>query len=211
MPRQQFLAQAIFFCQSLFGGFEDFVHAFALESKAHVSADGVKESPPNRYTRSDRGSYAIAWPSRREGDTGGENSAHVFVPKSYAHVSLRRVDPAATPPKRIVRSDSESYTREVALRPGGLLLVNSPVSPCSLALHASAIVCIDADRIARGTGLGSQVATAMLGAFAAATELVSLVDLALSLTEAGAQQKPQSVEACMQGYFEAAGIEVEVT
>src|SRR5437867_11462946 len=44
---------------------------------------------------------------------------HVFVPRSYVHVSLKRIPPA--PPNRIARSADESYAIAGLSRPGGLV------------------------------------------------------------------------------------------
>src|SRR5437867_7663685 len=63
------------------------VHVFVLKSYAHVSLE--PPYPPNRMTRSDRESYAIAEDSRGPGATAGFMAVHVFVLKSYAQVSPR--------------------------------------------------------------------------------------------------------------------------
>src|SRR6185503_9180009 len=47
LPPKQFLAQGIFLCQSFFGGFEDFIHAFAFDTNASI---GIQH---NNITRCD--------------------------------------------------------------------------------------------------------------------------------------------------------------
>jgi len=86
-------------------------------------------------------------------------------------------------------------------RVDGIVLVNSPSSPCSRALGAARIVAVDAAAIARGVALGATIA----GAFAGATGLLSVEDLAAAMAEAGGPgRKQKSVEAARLAYREAA-------
>lgn len=87
----------------------------------------------------------------------------------------------------------------------GMVLVNSPNSPCSRALGAARIVAVDADAIARSVGLGATPATAIAGAFAGATGLLSVEDLDAAMAAAGRPGRQQeSVEAARLAYREAA-------
>jgi 2-oxoacid:acceptor oxidoreductase gamma subunit (pyruvate/2-ketoisovalerate family) len=86
-------------------------------------------------------------------------------------------------------------------RAGGMVLVNSPSSPCSRALGAARIVAVDAAAIASGVALGAAIA----GAFAGATGLLSIEDLVAAMAEAGRPGRtPESVEAARLAYREAA-------
>jgi pyruvate ferredoxin oxidoreductase gamma subunit len=87
-----------------------------------------------------------------------------------------------------------------ALRPSGVLVVNSTVAPCGFMPGAGRVVTVDASSIARRTGLGPIVATAVLGAFAGVTGLVTLDDLAAALTEWSPQRKAENIAACAEAY-----------
>src|SRR3990170_1306083 len=84
------------------------VHVFALASYDQVSSRYENsERPPNSMTRSDCESYAIECPWRAAGFVPGVTSVHVSVLKSYDQVSSR-YETSEAPPKRMIRSDSES-------------------------------------------------------------------------------------------------------
>jgi hypothetical protein len=83
---------------------------FVFTSYAHVSPRSVVLSfPPNKMTRSDFASYAIAWRYRAGGRIAGFMFVQVFVSKSYVQVSAKTVFPSAVPPNRTTRSDWASY------------------------------------------------------------------------------------------------------
>lgn len=82
----------------------------------------------------------------------------------------------------------------------GMVLVNSPSSPCSRLLGAARIVAVDAAAIAGGAALGA----AMAGAFAGATGLLSVADVVAAMAEAGRPgRKPENVGAARLAYREA--------
>jgi pyruvate ferredoxin oxidoreductase gamma subunit len=88
----------------------------------------------------------------------------------------------------------------------GLVLVNSPGLPCGRLASSATVVAIDAEAIAHRVGLGPIVATAMAGAFAGATGLVS-VDSLVAAVEAGSPtRKRENVEATLLAFREAAEI-----
>jgi 2-oxoacid:acceptor oxidoreductase gamma subunit (pyruvate/2-ketoisovalerate family) len=92
-----------------------------------------------------------------------------------------------------------------ALTPGMLhddavVVVNGPAAPCGFAPQAGRIVSVDAAAIAREAGLGPIVATAMLGAFAAATGLVRLEDLVAVVAEGSPGRAEANVAACRAGH-----------
>src|SRR3989304_8582480 len=88
-------------------------HAFLSRSYDQVSPSGTPVSPPNRITRSDSASYAMAWRHRPGGPGScGFAFVHSFVSVSYAHVSLgRSTNPPmkVKPPNRTILSDCASY------------------------------------------------------------------------------------------------------
>jgi pyruvate ferredoxin oxidoreductase gamma subunit len=86
------------------------------------------------------------------------------------------------------------------LRAGGTIVVNSPQAPCGRMPGASRVAAVDASAIAREAGLGPIVSTAVLGAFAAATGLVGLDDLAAAVEDWSPVKKPENVAACAGGY-----------
>ncbi len=86
----------------------------------------------------------------------------------------------------------------------GRILINSSTAPCGRLAGAAAYAVVDADTIAGRVGLGSIVATAMAGAFAGATGLLSLEHL-LAAVEAGSPaKKHENVEAATIAYRKAA-------
>jgi pyruvate ferredoxin oxidoreductase gamma subunit len=86
------------------------------------------------------------------------------------------------------------------LRTGGTVVVNSVQAPCGRMPGASRVVAVDASSIARHAGLGSIVSTAVLGAFAGATGLVTLDALLAAVEEWSPVKKQENVAACAQGY-----------
>ncbi len=97
-----------------------------------------------------------------------------------------------------------------ALDVEGVVLVNGSTTPCGRLARATTVVAVDGEAIARRVGLGPIVATAMAGAFAGATRLVTLEHL-LAAVEAGSPaKKPENVEAALTAYQEAAAMAVEV-
>jgi 2-oxoacid:acceptor oxidoreductase gamma subunit (pyruvate/2-ketoisovalerate family) len=94
------------------------------------------------------------------------------------------------------------------MEPGGVLVVNAP-SAVGLALGSGLrAVTVDAAAIAQRASLGPIVSTAVLGAFAGATGLVSLDDLAAAVEEGSPGRKRENIEACTAAYREAAGLQV---
>jgi 2-oxoacid:acceptor oxidoreductase gamma subunit (pyruvate/2-ketoisovalerate family) len=90
---------------------------------------------------------------------------------------------------------------------GGLVVVNSPERALA-APSGGRLVAVDAAAIARRVGLGSIVSTAMVGAFAGASGLVSLEDLSAAVRERSPARTRENLEACAHGYREAAGLEM---
>lgn len=86
------------------------------------------------------------------------------------------------------------------LKPGGIVIVNGPSMPCGYMPEASRVVAVDAAAIAGRAGLGAIVATAMLGAFAAATDLVSLEHLLAAVEEWSPARKQDNVAACVDAW-----------
>jgi 2-oxoacid:acceptor oxidoreductase gamma subunit (pyruvate/2-ketoisovalerate family) len=88
----------------------------------------------------------------------------------------------------------------------GLVLVNSRSAPCGWFAGGARTVVVDAGAIADRVGLGPIVATAMAGAFAGATALLSLEDLAAAVEAGSPAKKRENVEAAVLGYREAAAM-----
>ncbi len=97
--------------------------------------------------------------------------------------------------------------RPESLRDDALVIVNSPAAPCGFMAAGSRMVAIDAAAIAERQGLGAIVSTAVLGAFAAATGLVTLDDLLAAIEEWCPVKKAQNVSACRRGYETVAAVE----
>jgi Pyruvate/2-oxoacid:ferredoxin oxidoreductase gamma subunit len=91
--------------------------------------------------------------------------------------------------------------RPGSLRGGAVVVVNSPVAPCGWSPRASQVVAVDATRIAAEAGLGPIVSPAVLGAFAAATDLLSLDALTAAIASGRLARRPESVDACTAGYL----------
>ena len=90
------------------------------------------------------------------------------------------------------------------MQPGGTVLLNSPGAPEVTLPQGVRLVAVDAAGIAGRTGLGSIVSTALLGAFAQATGLVSLEDLLAAVEEGSPARRDENLEACSAGYHAAA-------
>jgi 2-oxoacid:acceptor oxidoreductase gamma subunit (pyruvate/2-ketoisovalerate family) len=94
------------------------------------------------------------------------------------------------------------------LREGGLALVNArELPPNALPLHLR-VVSVDAGGIARRAGLGPIVSTAMAGAFAGATGLISLPVLEEAVGEGSPARKEENAVAAREAYLLTAGAEV---
>lgn len=91
-----------------------------------------------------------------------------------------------------------------SVAPGGMLVVNAATSPPAAAEGGARVVVVDAGAIARREGLGTIASTAMLGAFAGATGLVPLDDLAAAVDEGSPLKKRENVRACTVAYEEGA-------
>jgi Pyruvate/2-oxoacid:ferredoxin oxidoreductase gamma subunit len=90
-------------------------------------------------------------------------------------------------------------------RVDGVVLVNSQTAPCSRLSGAAHVVAVDADAIVRGLGSGATLAATFAGAFAGATHLLSLNDLAAALMETGRPSgRGKRIEAARRAYRDAA-------
>lgn len=91
-----------------------------------------------------------------------------------------------------------------ALRPGGALVVNTSGGASLEPPHGINLVEVDAAVIARRAGLGPIVSTAVVGAFAGATGLIALDDLAAAVKEGSPAKKRENVQACTEAYLNSA-------
>lgn len=91
---------------------------------------------------------------------------------------------------------------------GGLVLVNARELPSNALPAHLRILPVDAAAIARRVGLGPIVSTAMLGAFAGATGLISLQVLEEAVREGSPAKKDENVAACKEAYLLTASVEV---
>lgn len=89
-----------------------------------------------------------------------------------------------------------------SIRPDALVVVNGGVAPEGRSPLASRPVAVDASSIARRAGLGPIVATAMLGGFTAASELLGLPELQAAVEAGSPSKKRENVEACALAYAE---------
>jgi 2-oxoacid:acceptor oxidoreductase gamma subunit (pyruvate/2-ketoisovalerate family) len=102
------------------------------------------------------------------------------------------------------------------LKPGGTILINSDRPPETYAALAKQfrVSVVDASEIARRHGLGSKtqpiVNTAILGAFAASSGLVSLESVCTSITEAIPQRPEINVQAAREAAAAVARVGTEV-
>lgn len=87
-----------------------------------------------------------------------------------------------------------------SLIPDALVVVNATAAPCTPLAERARIVAVDATAIAREHGLGPIVATAVLGAFAGATQLIELTDLLAAVEELSPVKKVENVAACAAAY-----------
>lgn len=114
-------------------------------------------------------------------------------------------------PQHIVVLDA-TMLREVDvaanLREGGLLLVNARELPANALPAHVRVLPVDAATIARRAGLGPIVSTAMVGAFAGATGLISHEVLEEAVREGSPAKKEENVAACTEAYLLTAGAEV---
>lgn len=99
----------------------------------------------------------------------------------------------------------------LGLKPDGLLLVNSPASPESLAsAFRGRCATIDATAIALGLKLGTAstpiVNTAVLGALARTTDVVTLPSLTKAITTFVPTRHEDNVRAAEQGYASARAV-----
>lgn len=93
------------------------------------------------------------------------------------------------------------------VRPGGLVVVNSPETPGAPLPPGVRLVAVDAAAIAERAGLGPIVSTAVLGAFAGVSGLVSLDHLTAAVQEGSPSRARENAEACALAYLEGAGLE----
>jgi pyruvate ferredoxin oxidoreductase gamma subunit/2-oxoisovalerate ferredoxin oxidoreductase gamma subunit len=94
-----------------------------------------------------------------------------------------------------------------SLAADSLVVVNAPAAPCSRLPSADRVVAIDAAAIARRHGLGPIVATAMIGAFAAASRLLTLAELRPAIDEWCPAKRAENAAACAEAYEEIAARE----
>lgn len=84
--------------------------------------------------------------------------------------------------------------------PGGTVVVNGAAPPDLTLPPGVRLVAVDATGLSSRAGLGPIVATALLGAFARATGLVTLADLQAAVEEGSPARKRENLEACAAGY-----------
>ena len=102
------------------------------------------------------------------------------------------------------------------LKPGGSILINSDRPPETYAALAKRfkVSVVDASEIARRHGLGSKtqpiVNTAILGAFATSSALMSLDSVCASITEAIPQRPEINVQAAREAAAQVARVDTEV-
>jgi 2-oxoacid:acceptor oxidoreductase gamma subunit (pyruvate/2-ketoisovalerate family) len=101
----------------------------------------------------------------------------------------------------------EVHTLSAEVRPGGVVVVNSPAAPAAALPGGLRLVAVDAASIARQAGLGPIVSTAMVGAFGGATRLVSLEDLVAAVEEGSPARRSENALACREAYLQAAGLQ----
>lgn len=100
------------------------------------------------------------------------------------------------------------------LKPGGSILINSPLPPSAyIKLGNYRVVTVDASAVARRYGLGSRgqpiVNTAIAGAFAAFSGIVSLEAVCAAIIEEVPQHPKENVEAAREAaQLVSAGMEV---
>jgi 2-oxoacid:acceptor oxidoreductase gamma subunit (pyruvate/2-ketoisovalerate family) len=87
--------------------------------------------------------------------------------------------------------------------PGGTVLVNGAAPPDVPLPPQVRLVAVDAGRLAARSGLGPIVSTALLGAFARVSGLVSLEALQAAVEEGSPARKRENLEACAAGYHAA--------
>lgn len=92
------------------------------------------------------------------------------------------------------------------IQEGGRLFVNAPF-PKPLSPNLLKVVTVNATAIGLRCGLGPIVSTAMLGAFAGATGLLPLENLAEAVREGSPAKPEENVAACTEAYGVCAGLE----
>lgn len=92
------------------------------------------------------------------------------------------------------------------LRAGGLVLVNAREVPPGALPAAVRALALDADAIARRAGLWPIVSTAMAGAFAGATGLITLPVLEEAVREGSPARKEENVAAASEAFLLTAGV-----
>jgi 2-oxoacid:acceptor oxidoreductase gamma subunit (pyruvate/2-ketoisovalerate family) len=92
-----------------------------------------------------------------------------------------------------------------SLHEHGVVVVNAPAALCGRGPLGARVVEVDAGAIAARAGLGPIVGTAMLGAFAAATGLLSLDDLRAAVADGSPARQEANVSACVAAYLAVAG------
>jgi 2-oxoacid:acceptor oxidoreductase gamma subunit (pyruvate/2-ketoisovalerate family) len=93
------------------------------------------------------------------------------------------------------------------MRPGGSVVVNAAAPPGAGSVPDGVrLVAVDAGRIAREAGLGGIVSTAMVGAFAGATGIVTLEALTAAVEELSPGRKQENAAACAAAHREAAAL-----
>ncbi len=99
--------------------------------------------------------------------------------------------------------DGGALVADVA--PGGTVVVNG-AEPPEISLPPDVrLVAVDAADLSARAGLGAIVSTALLGAFARATGVVSLDDLQAAVSEGSPARRRENLEACAAGYRAAPG------
>jgi 2-oxoacid:acceptor oxidoreductase gamma subunit (pyruvate/2-ketoisovalerate family) len=84
--------------------------------------------------------------------------------------------------------------------PGGTVVVNGMAPPDVVLPRDVRLVAVDAAGLAARSGLGPIVSTALLGAFARVSRLVSLEDLEAAVDEGSPARKRENLEACAAGF-----------
>jgi 2-oxoacid:acceptor oxidoreductase gamma subunit (pyruvate/2-ketoisovalerate family) len=93
-----------------------------------------------------------------------------------------------------------------SLAPDAIVVVNAASAPCRRLPGADRVVAFDAAAVARRHGLGPIVATAMLGAFAAASRLLDLEALLPAVEEWSPVKKRENAAACADAYAAVAAL-----
>jgi len=106
----------------------------------------------------------------------------------------------------LILTHRQLYVAENAasVRPGGLLLVNAPAVPPSLARDNCRVATVDAESIARSEGLAranvSNISTVMLGALASTVSWIDLTVLEAVIRTEFPRSIPENLRALRAGY-----------